>query len=342
MDDKPLTPTIRDVARKAGVSVATVSRVINKTAVIAADTEARVQAAILELDYFPKSAARSLSNRKTNVIGLLLPGIVWDNFFPPMLRGIEAACYAAGFNLLISSTQHPSIGPGQRRPIGDHNTDGMILFPGCVDDEEVLRMQAKGFPVILLYRAAPKGSNLPHIEFENKNGTRQMMDHLIETHGFTRIGFLAGPSDNEDAGWRELGYREALAAHNLPYDPDLVKPGMFDEGVAHAVMANWLKRGLDVQAICAADDDSAQGALRALHEAGRRVPEDVALVGFDDSPTSSLLDPPLTTIRAPIEESGRQAATLLAELIRTGETAIETLLPTELIVRRSCGCKIWH
>lgn len=340
MEDKPKSPTIRDVARIAGVSVATVSRVINRTASIAAGTQARVYAAIQELDYFPQAAARNLSNRKTNVIGLLLPGIVWDNFFSPMLRGIESACYTAGFNLLISSAQHPSIGPGQRRPIGDHNTDGMILFPGCIEDEEVLRMQAKGFPIVLLYRSAPKGSNLPHILFENKNGTRQVMDHLIETHGFTRIGFLAGPNDNEDAIWREAGYREALAAHNLTYDPDLVKPGMFDEDVAYAVVSNWLKHGLDVQAICAADDGSALGALRALHEAGKRVPEDVALVGFDDAPMAGLLDPPLTTVRAPIEESGARAAALLVELIHTGKTTTETLLPTQLIVRRSCGCSV--
>jgi DNA-binding LacI/PurR family transcriptional regulator len=174
--------------------------------------------------------------------------------------------------------------------------------------------------------------------FENRKGARQIVNHLIEVHGYQRIGMLAGPSDNDDAVWRERGYREALAAHAIPYTPEWVQAGEFDGPVAHDTVARWLERGLDVEAIFAADDDSAYGAIEALREAGKRIPEDVAIVGFDDSPVSRLLTPPLTTIRAPIEESGYQAARMLGELIQQGQTRSEALLPTELVIRRSCGC----
>jgi DNA-binding LacI/PurR family transcriptional regulator len=341
MTDKPSSATIRDVARKAGVSVATVSRFLNRNAPLAPDTQARVVAAIRELDYVPVAAARNLSNRKTNAIGLLLPGIAWDHFFPPLLRGVEAACYDAGFDLLISSTHHPNPLRG-RAVLGEHNADGLLLFTGSVSEAEIVRLSEKSFPMVLLYSSAPRGLSIPHVVFENKDGSKKIVNHLIEVHGFRKIGFLAGPEDNEDARWRERGYREALAEHSIPYRPEWVRPGEFDEEIAYRTVSEWLQAGLDVEAIVAADDDSAYGAVRALGDAGRRIPDDVAIVGFDDSPTSRLLQPPLTTVRAPIEESGYQAASLLAERIRSGATQTELLLPTEVVIRRSCGCGANH
>jgi LacI family transcriptional regulator len=338
MSDKPSSATIRDVARAAGVSVATVSRFLNQNARLAPDTQARVAAAIGQLDYVPEAAARNLSNRKTNAIGLLLPGIVWDHFFPPMLRGVEAACYDAGFDLLISSTHQPNPLRGGRSPLGEHNADGLLLFAGSVSAEDIQRLWQKQYPLALLYSSAPGGLDVPHVVFENKDGARKMVGHLVEAHGYRKIGFLAGPQDNEDARWRERGYREALAEHGIPYRAEWVRAGEFDEEIAYRTTREWLVEGLEVEAIFAADDDSAYGAVRALNEAGVRIPEQVAIVGFDDSPTSRLLLPPLTTVRAPIEDSGYRAAQMLAELIRSGKTESELLLPTEVVVRRSCGC----
>jgi DNA-binding LacI/PurR family transcriptional regulator len=176
------------------------------------------------------------------------------------------------------------------------------------------------------------------VVFENKAGAQKMTDHLLEAHAYNRIAFLAGPEGNEDARWRELGYCESLAAHGIPPDPVLIRSGGFDEQVAFQTVAAWVAEGRTFDAIFAADDDSAYGAIRALQQAGLRVPEDVPVVGFDDSPTSRLFSPPLTTVRAPIEQAGHRAAALLGQLIRGGETEIEVLLPTELVVRRSCGC----
>jgi LacI family transcriptional regulator len=207
-----------------------------------------------------------------------------------------------------------------------------------VEDAEVVRMWEKRYPLVLLYNSAPRSLAIPHVVFENREGSRQMVNHLFDVHGYRKIGYLAGPEDNEDARWRELGYRAALADHGLPFNPDWVVRGDFDEACAHSAVTDWLARGMDVEAIFAADDDSAYGAVSAFHEAGLRIPQDIAIVGFDDSPTSRLLMPPLTTVRAPIEESGYRAAQLLAEQIRTGQTETELLLPTQLVIRRSCGC----
>ncbi len=330
--------TIRDVARLANVSIATVSRVLNGVGQIAPETEERVRTAIATLNFVPKAAAQSLSNNKTNVIGLLLPEIDWANFFPPMLRGIEAGCYDSGFELLIHSARRFLDENRPRRPVGEHNTDGMLLFVNSIPDEEIARLHGRGFPLVLLYCSPPAQTDIPHVVFENKDGARQMVDHLIEVHAYRKIAFLAGPDDNEDAHWRERGYREALQAHGVPFDPQLVRSGGFSEQIATATMQSWLQEGFEAEAVFAADDDSAYGAIRALQAAGRRVPEDVAVVGFDDAPTSRLFTPALTTVGAPIEEAGYRAARILAERIRTGQTERQALLPTSLVLRASCGC----
>jgi DNA-binding LacI/PurR family transcriptional regulator len=175
--------------------------------------------------------------------------------------------------------------------------------------------------------------------FENKQGARLIVEHLIAAHGRRRIAFLAGPGGNEDSYWRERGYREALAAHGLPFDPALEAAGGFNDRQAFESVGDLLKSNVAMDAIFAGDDESAMGALEALRAAGRRVPEQMAVVGFDDVPSSRHLTPPLTTVRAPIEQAGREAARQLISLIRTGHAEPKLLLPTELVIRQSCGCR---
>jgi DNA-binding LacI/PurR family transcriptional regulator len=336
----PARVTIADVARRAGVSIATVSRVINGTAPVAEGTAARVRAAIAALNYVPRAAARSLASRRTDTLGLLLPKIS-GYFFPPLLRGIEAGARENGFGLLIHSTQDrgdPAGGP--RRPLGEHNTDGLLVFTDSLDEAELTRLHTIGFPMVLLHQSPPHGLDIPCVTFENKGGARKLVEHLIETHDYRRIAFLRGPEEHEDSYWREMGYREALAAHAIPFDPTLVATGGFDEEEAQVPVERWLQDGVEIEAIFAGDDEAASGAIAALRRAGKRVPEDVAVVGFDDSPIAHHLTPlPLTTVRAPIEEAGLAAARQLARLIRTGQADPLVLLPTELVVRRSCGCR---
>jgi LacI family transcriptional regulator len=327
--------TIDDVAQQAGVSTATVSRYLNSPDKVASTTAARVQTAIRTLGYQPNTAARMLVTRKTNAIGLIVDEIKGE-FFQPMLRGIEIATSRASLDLVIHSTRR--ISKVGTYPLGEHNTDGLVVFADSLPDEELRRLYRVGFPLVLLHRSSPHGLHIPCVTVENKGGARQMMDYLIEVRGYRRIAFLAGPESHEDSHWRELGYREALAAHDIDFDPRLIGQGEFSEDRARETVTQWLRRGLHMQAIFAADDDSAIGAMFAIKEAGRRVPHDVAVVGFDDIRLARYLSPPLTTVRAPIEKAAQIAVEQLIRLINTGKAEPLTLLPTELVIRESCGC----
>jgi LacI family transcriptional regulator len=330
--------TITDVARQAGVSIATVSRVINGNTPVAVSTAERVQAAIKELNFVPRTAARVLASRRTRTIGLLLPEIGgW--FFPSMLRGIESAARQAGFDLLIHTVDVDYPLKTSRRALGMHNTDGLIVFTNSVDDEEISYLQHSNFPIVLLHQTPPANLNIPVITIENKNGAQKLVDHLIEVHGCRRIAFLRGPAGHEDSEWRERGYRESLEAHGIPCDEGLIANGGFDEVEAAISVSQWLLDGLKFDAIFSGDDDAALGVFTALQKAGRIIPDDVAVVGFDDVPLARFISPPLTTVCAPTEQTGMEAVKQLVHLIRGEPAEAITLLPTELIIRNSCGCK---
>jgi DNA-binding LacI/PurR family transcriptional regulator len=339
--DKPAHPprvTISDVAQRARVSIATVSRVLNQTAVVSQATRERVQSVIAELNYIPHGAARSLASGKTGALGLLVPEIS-SNFATPLLRGIEAAARLHGYDLVIFATErqlHPQ--PGILRPVGEHNTDGLLIFAGSLEMVELERLYRLHFPVVLLHQTPRPGLQIPSVTFENKSGSRRMVAHLIEVHGYRRIAFLRGPKDHEDSYWRELGYREALQLRGIEFDPELIGQGNFDPVDTERVVRGWLGKKLVMDAIFAGDDDSAIGALQALQMAGLKVPEQIAVVGFDDVPFSQFTTPPLTTVHAPIEQAGYEAVAQLVQLIQTGRAEPTVLLPTELVIRRSCGC----
>jgi LacI family transcriptional regulator len=329
--------TAVDVARRAGVSIATVSRVMHQTVNVREDVTERVLAAVAELGYVPHAAARNLARGKTSTLGLLLPEVGVE-FFSPMLRGIESTAREANYDLLIATQFPDDARRPTRHPLGRHNTDGLLIFTDNVDAAELGHMHRQGFPVVLLYRSAPDDLPVPSVTVENRAGARQVVDHLIEAHGRRRIAFVDGPAGNEDAYWREQGYRGSLAAHGIPFDPALVVAGEFREDTARAAVGRLLAEGPEFDAIFAGDDDSAGGALMALSQAGKHVPQDVALAGFDDTLVSRYLSPPLTTVHAPTEQVGREAVRQLVSLITTGQAEPVTLLPTELVIRRSCGC----
>jgi DNA-binding LacI/PurR family transcriptional regulator len=321
----------------AGVSISTVSRVLNGTAPVAEETVAQVNRAIEALHYAPHAAARTLAGRRTDTIGLLLPEIS-GAFYAPLIRGIETAARESGFDLLIHSAPPTDRPRRTQLPLDEHNTDGLLVFTGRLTDQELALLHARGFPLLLLYRSPPEGLAIPAVIQENRDGARQLVEHLIIVHGCRRIAFLAGPSGNEDSFWREAGYVDALRQHTIPLDPALRGVGQFDEDGGRAAVQAWLQQGLDFDAIFAGDDETASGAILALREAGVRVPEDVAVVGFDDVPFARLLVPPLTTVRAPIETVGMTAARHLIDLIHGQPVEPVTLLPAELVVRQSCGC----
>ena len=334
--DKPAS--IDDVARRAGVSISTVSRVINGTAPVSPEITLRVEAAMQELNYVPHAAARNLATRRTNTIGLLLSDMLGD-FFQPLLTGIETVAREHGFEILISLTGVTRPQDQRVRPFGRHNTDGLLIFAGSLTPDGVREAYATGLPLVLIHQSPPDGLDIPCVTVENKAASRKIVEHLIVTHQRRRIVLLNGPIDNEDARWRELGYREALAAHGIEVDPRLIGAGDFERGVAHATIDQLLSDGIAFDAVFTGDDEAAVGVMLALEARGARVPEDISVVGFDDQRLATILHPPLTTVRAPTEQVGREAARQLIKLIRTGSADSLTLLPTELVFRRSCGCR---
>jgi LacI family transcriptional regulator len=323
-------PTIEDVAREAQVSIATVSRVLNDSAPVAIEVAARVRHVVAELDYRPTAAAQVLARRRSNAIGLLLSRISGD-YFAPLLRGIEAEVSAAGMNLLISTA-----GPGGASALADHNTDGLLAFADSLDAQEMRQLWRRQHPLVLLHRTPPEDLPIPCVTVENKSGARTLVDHLVETHGYERIAFLRGPVGHEDSTWRELGYRESLLAHGIEASADLVGEGEFSGSVAEAQVTRWLAAGLRMDAIFAGDDASAAGTLQSLRAVDMH--RSVAVVGFDDLPLARHLAPPLTTVRAPTERVGREAARQLLDVVRGRSPSPLVLLPTQLVVRQSCGC----
>lgn len=330
-------PNIADVARRAEVSIATVSRVLNRPDLVDARTADRVRFAIAELNYTPHAAARTLASRRTDTLGLLLPDIGGE-FFQPLLQGVEAGVSEAGFDLLIHATRTPRSHNAPRRPLGEHNTDGLLVFTESLDAQELTRLHQVGFPVVLLHQTPPNSLDIPVVTIENQSGAQKITEHLIDMHGCRRIVFLQGPIGHEDSYWREQGYRKALKKHGFPFDPALVAIGGFDAQQAQAAVEGLIQRGADFDAIFCGDDDSAVGAIQALRQAERRIPGDVAVVGFDDSIFAQILTPPLTTVSSPLERVGREAVHQLIRIIRGEKIEARLVLPTELVIRRSCGC----
>ncbi len=331
--------TIRDVAREAGVSVATVSRYINKNAPVSTEVADRLQVVLSRMRYVPHAAARNLASRKTRVIGLLLNNL-HNDFFVPLLNGVEAVVRKKGYNLIIA-TYHASSRDHMPAPIGPHNTDGLLVFSDGLVDEDLVALHGSGFPMVLVHRTPPAQVSIPSVTVENIEITRQLVDHLINAHGKRKILFLRGPLDQEDSVRRETGYKSALQANGIPVDESLILNGDFERDIAYMVMNGFLDNNQHVafDAVFTGDDDAAIGVLKALHEHGIRIPEDVSVIGFDDLGFASFLNPPLTTVRAPTEKVGQIATERLFGLLEDHLTDEVTILPTEIIFRRSCGCE---
>lgn len=326
--------TIRDVARKAGVSVATVSRYLNQATFVSEALSARIQAAMDALDYVPQAHARQLALRRHGAIGLLLTGMD-QPYFGPLLGGIEETVRRHGYNLLVATHR-----AGQPPPLGRHNTDGLLVFADTLSDAELSQQHALGVPLVLIHRRPPPGCPIPHVTIENKSATQRLIEHLITAHGRREIVFLGGPPDNEESAQRAQGYAAALAAHGIAVDPARRLRGDFTQDTAYRAFTKLRRQPAPppFDAVFAGSDAAALGVYAALAEAGRRIPTDVAVVGFDDAPVAPFLTPPLTTVRAPTAAIGRSAAEQLFRLL-AGDPAAPTIVhPTTLVLRRSCGC----
>ena len=332
--------TIRDVAREAGVSVATVSRYINKNAPVSTEVAERLQNVLVRMRYVPHAAARNLASRKTRVIGLLLNNL-HNDFFVPLLNGVEAVVRNKEYNLIVA-TYHANSRDHTHPPIGPHNTDGLLVFSDGLMDDDLETLHASGFPMVLVHRTPPPQVPIPSVTVENVLVTEHLVEHLIKVHGKRRILFLRGPVYQEDSIRRETGYRSALRANGIPVDENLILNGDFERDIAYEAMNKFLGNGRQVafDAVFSGDDDAAIGVLKSLHEHGIRIPEDVSVIGFDDLGFAPFLNPPLTTVRAPTEKVGHIATERLFGLLDNQSSDEVIILPTEIIYRRSCGCEL--
>ncbi len=327
--------TIKDVAREAGVSVATVSRVWNDADFVSPETRQRVAEVAARLGYSPHGAARSLITRTTFALGVLRPDL-YGEFFSEIIRGIDHVVRAAGYHILVSSSHESKdeIDAALRSMRG--RVDGMIIMSSDLEAQRTLRTLQGSFPVVLLNGDA-ESKAFDTITIENHEGARAMTRHLV-ARGHRRIAMIAGPERNHDAAERLRGYRTTLTENRIELDESLVVQGDFSELSGHLAVTQLLALESRPTAIFAANDSMAIGALSALRENDLRVPHDMAVAGFDDIPLARYMNPPLSTVHVDISQLGaRAAALLLLSLQKNGRPHQHLQLSTTLVIRASCG-----
>jgi DNA-binding LacI/PurR family transcriptional regulator len=337
-------PTLEEVAARAGVGRGTVSRVINGSPRVSEATRSAVEAAVAELGYVPNTAARALAANRTDAIALVVPEpetrFFAEPYFSDVLRGVGAELSETEMQLLLIFA-----GSDQRRQrlaqyLAAHRVDGVLLVSVHADDPLPDLLSQLEIPAVISGRRSAD-EPLPSVDSDNFAGACSAVEHLL-ARGRTSIATITGRLDVYGAQRRLDGYRAALLDAGRPVDERLVAPGDFTEEGGRRAMAELLEARPGIDAVFAGSDVMAAGARQALREAGRRIPDDVALVGFDDSAIARHMDPPLTSVRQPIEEMGRAMIDLLlAEIADSRPFAARRLerrqlvLPTRLVERDS-------
>ncbi|GIJ28640.1 LacI family transcriptional regulator [Micromonospora qiuiae] len=328
-------PTLEAVARRAGVSRATVSRVVNGSTTVAEPIQEAVRRAVAELGYVPNLAARTLVTQRTDSIALVMPEEATrvfsdDQVFPGIIRGAAQELEAADKQLVLMLAGSPAGHERVERYTTGRHVDGVLFASLHGADPLPAKLAALGIPVVCSGRPLD-GADVPYIDVDQVGGVTRAVRHLIDS-GRRRIATIAGPQDMVAGIERLAGYRDTVAAAGLP---EMVAVGDFTRESGTAAMRELLAAHPDLDAVFAASDLMAHAALRTLREAGRRVPDDVAVIGFDDIETAAYTDPPLTTVRQPIVELGRQGTRLLLRLAAGEAVEPALILPTELIIRDS-------
>jgi LacI family transcriptional regulator len=328
--------TIRDVARAAGVSIATVSRVFNDHTLVNPETASRVLEIATKLDYWPNGAAQSLTTRRTQTLGVMLPEL-FGEFYSEVIRGIDRQSRTHDYQILLSSSHSngEEVLIAGRAMLG--RIDGLIMMAPDEASIETVERVRRRVPVVLLNpRIEVEGCC--SVAFENFSGARAAVSHLISL-GHRDIAMITGPQGNVDAEERLRGFRRALADAGLDPDAACVIPGDFREAAGYEAGATLLARQPRPTAVFAANDGMAVGFLAAMSAAGKRVPRDIAVVGFDDIAMAAYLNPPLTTVSVDACGLGQRAVDLMMGAIESGPTggSLRQQLPAVLVVRQSCG-----
>ena len=328
-----MATTIKDVARVAGVSVATVSRALNGRANVTAQTRERVLGVVAQLRFVPSSAAQSMITRRTHTVGALLPDLHGD-YFSELIRGIDLAARARGLHLLVSSSHGDATEAAAALRAMNGRVDGLLVMSPHASADFLWGNVPDDLPAVLMNTRVADG-RYASFAIDNHGGAFAMVRHLVE-RGHREIAFVAGPESNFEAHERLLGFRAALA-ECLPGRAELVLQGDFTQASGHRAGSQVVALAHRPSAVFASNDMMAIGCLAALNEAGLHVPRDIALAGFDDIPIGRYIDPPLTTVRARITELGGLALERLASAIeqRDGLAPLHQTLRADLIVRAS-------
>ncbi len=331
--------TLEEIARLSGVSRSTVSRVINQQPNVSEDVRKRVMTVIEETGFQPNIAAQTLVSKRTWMIGLVIPREVstffTDPYFPRLTQGIAQGCnqfnYTLALFLVGTEEDEQKIFP---RVSSKSMLDGVIIQSGQIGDQLVGRLSNSNLPVVVV--GSPLHSkNVSYIDVDNVSGAYNAVSHLIRL-GYQRIGTITGLAGGAAASDRLEGYKKALIERGRSLDQSLIVEGDFTEAGGYYAMQQLLPAKPD--AVFAASDLTAIGAMRGVREAGLEIPQDIAFVGFDDVPIATYANPKLTTIRQPIVQFGKNAVEVLIDLIENGvDPPRRIMMDTELVIRDSCG-----
>jgi LacI family transcriptional regulator len=336
--------TIVEIAKQSGVSRSTVSRVINDDPNVKAQTRQRVRSVMQKLNYQPNAAARGLATGKTRILGLVIPmGITVlfsDPYFSLVIQGISAACNQHNYSTMLWLAEPEYERRTIQQIVSGGMIDGLIIASARTDDALIEAVRMRNLPFVLIGRH-PVHNDLSFVDVDNRVSARAAVMHLLRL-GYKRVATIAGPLTMIGGLDRLAGYQDALASRGLVSDPWLIVEGDFtDEGGYHAMRKLLeLPREDSPDAVFCASDTMALGAIRALREAGKKIPDNVALVGYDDLPFAVHSVPPLTTVRQPIHRAGFVAAETLMDMIEENDASPRrVILPTELVIRESCGAR---
>jgi LacI family transcriptional regulator len=328
------TPTLHEVAKAAGVSIATVSRVIHGGRGVSDVLRQRVQRAVDELGYRPSHSGRALQQRRHSAIGIVFPGL-YGPYYSEVIHGIEAVAIEHRIAVMILGTHLLDGASDHVMSLADR-TDGLAVLGGTLDAEELGRLAALGKPLVLM--AQHQALDLPTCRVDNRSSTRELTDHLLTAHALSHLVFVGNTDNSPDVSDRWQGFVDALSARGVAKPDGPIPSGLEVDHGRRAGLA-ILSQADRPDGIVCANDEVALGVLSAARSLGVRVPDDVAVTGWDDIPLATHAHPPLTTVRQPTRELGAQTARVLVDLINGVEAPRDVAqLPTTPVYRRSCGC----
>src|SRR5687767_4894874 len=325
---------IAEIAKRASVSTATVSRTLNQSGPVKAATARKVWRAVTELNYYPNSHARALVSGRSRLIGLIVSDIS-NPFFPELIEAFQALAAEKQYDILLTSTDYLTERMTEcLRRMLERKVDGVAMMTSEMDMSLIKELGKRNVPIVFM-DVGQMGPRMSHVAIDYGNGIRQAVDHVVSL-GHRNIAFITGPLDLHSARTRRQAFLDGLRHHGLAPDRKMIREGTHTAEGGEQAMAGLLRLSKAPTAVVCSNDWTAIGALHAAHAAGRRVPEDISIVGFDDIPIAQYTNPPLTTVQMTARDVGSTAFNALFRLI--SEEAVEGdvyQIPTKLVVRNS-------